>query len=97
MILGVYARKQLKWVKIRKTYGQSVYKLTCMKMDHFQTPIEHMGGSRCVCVCGGGGGIQGSGSPFLVHVVGVLTLGPKLDQLLDPPFFAFRPKMAPSF
>ena len=35
---------------------------------------------------GSGGGSRGSGPPFLAHVVGCLTLGPKLDTLLDPLF-----------
>ena len=43
---------------------------------------------------GGGGG--GADPPLLGHDVGFLTLGPKLDPLLDPPFFACRPKMDPS-
>ena len=34
------------------------------------------------------GGGRGSGPPFLGHDVGFLTLGPKLDPLLDPPFLA---------
>ena len=42
-----------------------------------------------------GAGSRGPGPPFLAHVVSVLTLGPKLDPLLDPPFFACRPKMDP--
>ena len=43
--------------------------------------------------------MSGSGTPFLAHDVGFLTLGPtKLDPLLDPsppPSFSFacRPKM----
>ena len=41
------------------------------------------------------GGARGSGPPFLTHVVGFLTLGPKLDPLLDPLFFACRPKTDP--
>ena len=52
------------------------------------------GGSR------GGGGVQGvrTPPPLLGHDVGFLTLGPKLDPLLDPPppFFACIPKMDPS-
>ena len=35
---------------------------------------------------GGGGGVQGVRTPLLGHDVGFLTLGPKLDPLLDPPF-----------
>ena len=38
----------------------------------------------------GGGGSRGSGPSFLVHDVGLLTLGPKLDplSLMDlPPLF----------
>ena len=39
-------------------------------------------------VAGPGGGGRGSGPPFLLgHDVGFLTLGPKLDPLLDPPPF----------
>ena len=34
-------------------------------------------------VMGGSGG-QGVRTPFLAHYVGFLTLGPKLDSLLDP-------------
>ena len=48
--------------------------------------------------CSGGsrGGSRGSAPPLLGHDVGFLTLGPKLDPLLDPPlFFACRPKMDP--
>ena len=48
----------------------------------------------------GGGGVQGVRTiPFLAHVVGFLTLGPKLDPLLEPPVFACRPqnKMPPLF
>ena len=40
-----------------------------------------------------GGGVQGVRPPLLGHDVGFLTLGPKLDPLLDPPPFACRPKM----
>ena len=32
---------------------------------------------------------------LLCHDVGFLTLGPKLDPLLDPPFFACRPNLDP--
>ena len=35
---------------------------------------------------GGGGGSRGSGPPLLCHDVGFLTLGPKLDPRLAPPF-----------
>ena len=34
----------------------------------------------------GGGGSRGSGPPLLCHDVGFLTLGPKLDPRLAPPF-----------
>ena len=47
---------------------------------------------------GSGGGVEGP--PPLAHVVGFLTLGLKLDRLLDPPpffFFACKPKMDPLF
>ena len=46
---------------------------------------------------GSGGGVQGVRTPFLAYYEGFLTLGLKLDPLLDPPFFACRPKMGPSF
>ena len=42
------------------------------------------------------GGGQGVRTPLLGHDVGFLTLGPKLGPLLNPPFFACRPKMDPS-
>ena len=48
-----------------------------------------------ISYCMGGSGGGGQGPPFLDHVVGFLTLGLKLDPLLDPPFFACRPKMDP--
>ena len=35
----------------------------------------------------GGGVSRGSGPPLLGHDVGFLTLGPKLDPLLNPPPF----------
>ena len=43
-----------------------------------------------------GGRPGGPYPPLLGHDVGFLTLGPKLDPLLDPPLFACRPKMDPS-
>ena len=43
----------------------------------------------------GGGGSRGSGPPLLGHDVGFLTLGPKLDPLLDPPFFLVDLRWAP--
>ena len=46
-----------------------------------------------LCSSGSRGGSRGSGPPLLGHDVGFLTLGPKLDPLLDPPLFACRPKM----
>ena len=43
-----------------------------------------------------GGVAQGVRTPLFGHDISFLTLGPKLDPLLDPPFFfAWRPKMAP--
>ena len=35
---------------------------------------------------GGGGGSRRSGLPLFDHDIGFLTLRPKLDPLLDPPF-----------
>ena len=45
------------------------------------------------------GRIQGEGSapPFFAHVVGFLTLGLKLDPLLDPPFFLVNLRWTPLF
>ena len=40
-----------------------------------------------ISVADPGGGARGSGPPLLGHDVGFLTLGPKLDPLLDPPPF----------
>ena len=42
-------------------------------------------------------GGQGSVPPILAHVVGFLTLGSKLDPLLDTPLFSCRPNMDPLF
>ena len=39
-----------------------------------------------VCIKGGSGGGQGVWPPLLCHDVGFLTLGPKLDPRLAPPF-----------
>ena len=43
---------------------------------------------------GWGGGPGGPDPPFLCHDVGFLTLGPKWGPLLDPLFFAWRPKIS---
>ena len=40
-------------------------------------------------------GGQGVWPPLLFHDVGFLTLAPKLDPRLDPPFFACRPNLDP--
>ena len=50
----------------------------------FHRPGQKVG--ACSWADPGGGG-RGAGPPFLDHDIGILTLGPKLDPLLDPPFF----------
>ena len=57
--------------------------------SHGQTMVLKAGirHSRPISSGSGGGGSMGSGPPLLGHDVGFLTLGPKLDPLLDPPPF----------
>ena len=82
------------------TWGQKVYNIRPFSLFaiglNYSVIFSNSLSRRLAPVADPGGGVQGSGPPPLLgHDVGFLTLGPKLDPLLDPTFFC-RPTMDPS-
>ena len=73
------------------TYSQTINKMSliicdCMTSDFHMIPEDTPWADR---------GGRGSAPPFLAHVVGFLTLGLKLDPLLDPPPFLLVDRRCP--